>query len=402
MELCTFGFNGHAQLELPFQNEDSKYTPKPDFSGRFNDLQILWASWCDATSNLPQPSLLCHSPSKFLVVVWQDLIKHPCKIHYTGSGLTTTQTAYFKKLENQHEKYSQFQFFGAPLSVGLNGILDTSQSTITIFKPDSDIFTTYRPPDNIRIHHIALTSGGTVALVAAHPRYSGTSIASFSSITALQSWLVQNSSAPSPSVLQTFPAMTFKQLVSNATTTTGLTTTGQVYTWTHDSRYPKLLGRPVDPDTPASIPHRIEYFSETIITDIASGGYLTAAISSDGELYLWGQSCPGTVGSLAIFQKSVDDDADEFVKCVELSIGGREAQITRVAVGSGHVIVAAETKKGERAVFAAGQGGCGQLGLSGTPEFLEEFTELKGLRKRKVVEIRASGWSTWVVVKCEK
>lgn len=323
-------------------------------------------------------------------------------MHYTGCGLTPSQTAYFKRLEDHPGEYSQFQFFGAPLGKGLNGILDTCNSSIMLFKPDSDIFPTYRPPDNIRIHHIALTSGGTVALVAAHPRYSGSSIASFPSSEAFQSWLGQDISAPSPSILQTFPAMTFKQLVSNATTTTGLTSTGQVYTWTYDLRYPKLLGRPVDSDTPASIPHRIEYLSETTITSIASGGYLTGAISSDGELYLWGQSCPGTIGSLAIFKLTDDDDADEFVKCVELSIGGREAQVTHVAIGSGHVVVATETKKGERAMFAAGQGECGQLGIGGTPQFVEEFTEVRELRGRKVVEMRASGWSNWVVVECEK
>jgi len=79
----------------------------------------------------------------------------------------------------------------------------------------------------------------------------------------------------------------------------------------------------------------------------------------------------------------------------------KEARVKYVAVGSGHIIVAAEAlgKNGVlRAVFAAGQGESGQLGLGGTPEFIERFVEVEALRGAKLKGLHAAGWSTWVIV----
>jgi alpha-tubulin suppressor-like RCC1 family protein len=240
-----------------------------------------------------------------------------------------------------------------------------------------------------------------VSLVAAHVRYSGSSIASFPSLKALQAWLSKETSAILPKMLQTFPSTTFSQLLGNATTSIALTEAGEVFTWTQDPRYPKLLGRVADADTPANVPHQIQYLSETNIIQIASGGYLTAALSSDGELFLWGQNCPGTTGCLKVLQQSDEDDVDKFVKCVEITINDKEAKVTHVAIGSGHVIVAAETAgrggRMERAAFVMGQGESGQLGIGRTPELVEEFTEVPGLKGKKVVQMRASGWNCWIV-----
>lgn len=125
---------------------------------------------------------------------------------------------------------------------------------------------------------------------------------------------------------------------------------------------------------------------------------MSAAVSKEGELFIWGQSCPGTTDSLNIFKPGDDEDADLCVKCIELKIDNQEAKAKHVAIGSGHVLVAAEmVESGTSSVFAAGQGECGQLGLGGTPEFVEEFTEVKILSGKKVAQLRASGWSTWIV-----
>lgn len=202
------------------------------------------------------------------------------------------------------------------------------------------------------------------------------------------------------------------QLVSNATTTTALTRDGQVYTWTADPRYPICLGRPSAPDTTSDVPHPVPYLSETKIVKIAAGGYMTAAISDDGELFLWGRACPGTEEELEYFRvKSSSDnggknteeyeDEDEFVKYVPIHVSGREARVRDVAIGSGHILVAAECEVdgvSSRAVLAAGQGESGQLGLGGNPIFVDSFREIPGLDGYEVKCLAAAGWSSWVIL----
>ncbi|KAF2659400.1 RCC1/BLIP-II, partial [Lophiostoma macrostomum CBS 122681] len=182
-----------------------------------------------------------------------------------------------------------------------------------------------------------------------------------------------------------------------------------VYTWTTDRRFPACLGREATADAPAHMPSLIPYLSETRIVKIASGGYMTAALSSDGEFFLWGQACPGTEGELALPKhpdderpereaSTVDDDQDEIVKCVEIKMpGGDEARVVDVAVGHGHILVAVEVGE-DTAVFAAGEGESGQLGLGEAIKFQSDFTEIPGLRGLKVKNMAAAGWSSWVVM----
>jgi len=140
-------------------------------------------------------------------------------------------------------------------------------------------------------------------------------IIGFSSISLFKAWLDTNPIASDLPIPESIPREGFIKVVCNATTSTALTASGEVYTWTHDARYPQCLGR--RPETPehASLPHPIAYLSETKIIDIASGGYMSAALSKDGELFLWGQSCPGIAQTLDILERKNcnDDDQDDFV-----------------------------------------------------------------------------------------
>ncbi|KAF2798923.1 hypothetical protein K505DRAFT_295637 [Melanomma pulvis-pyrius CBS 109.77] len=414
MELYTFGFNGHAQLQLPSPrhqiatSKDNILTPRLALQSQ--SIQVLWSSWCDSliayhisTSTPTQP-----------------------KIVYTGTGLSSIQTTHIEKLAQSTDNISHLQFFGTPLGSGLQGILNTANSEVTFFARDasepSQEISTHTPPKDLSIHHISLTSGGHISLNTTLPGATETNILAFPTLAALIAWLDNTEPNPQPTILSPNPPQLFTQIVSNATTTTALTTTGLVCTWTPDPRYPKLLGRPVSHSTPSTHPHPLPYLSETEIVKISSGGYLTAALSSDGELFIWGQACPGSTSTLSILdgelpshpEDSVSDphahvadheaDQDEFVRCVELKIRGREARVTHVAVGSGHVIVAAESAGGrnvERSVFAAGQGESGQLGVGAVLEFTEGFREVEWLRGRKVLAVEVEGWSSWVVAKYE-
>lgn len=212
--------------------------------------------------------------------------------------------------------------------------------------------------------------------------------------------------APTTSIAQFAPT----QLVVNATTATALDEDGRVHTRTTDPRYPACLGRSY---TGTSTFEPVPYLSETRIVKIASGGYMTAAISEDGELFLWGQANPGTEGELGVLHRlGYDIDAEELqgtviwgesmqdqdVKCLNIHIDSRAATAYDVAIGSGHVLVAAKNDIGEHVVLAAGCGEEGQLGLEKPCLFQEEFEEAAALRGKRVIQLVAAGWSSYVVV----
>jgi alpha-tubulin suppressor-like RCC1 family protein len=200
------------------------------------------------------------------------------------------------------------------------------------------------------------------------------------------------------------------QLVVNATTATALCSSGQVYTCTTDPRYPSALGRPY---TGTSTFEPVPYLSETRIKKIASGGYMTAAISEDGELFLWGQSNPGTEEELGVLQRLdyvadaaleketlIRGDAvqDDDVKVLNICIDGRSAIAYDVAIGCGHILVAAEDETGEYVVFAAGCGAEGQLGTGRMVEYEKFFTEVVALRGKCIKQLAAAGWSSFIVI----
>jgi hypothetical protein len=200
------------------------------------------------------------------------------------------------------------------------------------------------------------------------------------------------------------------QLVVNATTQTALDQDGRVYTRTTDPRYPACLGRA---HTGTSVFEPVPYLSETRITKIASGGYMTAAVSADGELFLWGQANPGTKGELGVLHRlehasdveegkltTIRSDAmtDDDVRCLVIYIQGKEAMAYDVAVGFGHILVAARDDLGNRVVFSAGCGPEGQLGVDSFREFCEDFCEVEALRNKEVVHMKASGWTSLVVI----
>jgi hypothetical protein len=92
-------------------------------------------------------------------------------------------------------------------------------------------------------------------------------------------------------------------------------------------------------------------------------------------------------------------EQDELVKCLDVRVAGKEAIVSDVAVGFGHVLVAAEVPGGgERAVLAAGSGTDGQLGLGMNVQFQGEFQEILTLRGKRVVQLVAAGWSSALVV----
>ncbi|KAH7122400.1 regulator of chromosome condensation 1/beta-lactamase-inhibitor protein II [Dendryphion nanum] len=389
MDLYVFGFNGHGQLD---PSKANILLPTKTLSGA--TISIHWTSWSDALITT-RPTNSPRNP--------------PPEIVYTGTGLNTNQLTQLTQLTHFFSR-PPTKFFTSDLSDSLRGTLSPPTRKVTFFTSDqtptpkapiSDIIP-FKPNSNIE--HISTTGGGTTyitLLPLSNFAFGRTYITHFHSLWDFRTWL--RDAVPGPVSTHQIPSCT--QLVSNATTTTALTGDGQVYTWTADPRYPRCLGRVADASEPPGNPHVVPYLSETKVRKVTAGGYMTAAISEDGELFLWGQACPGTDGELEVLRMNMgDEDEDDYVKCVPIYIDGREARVKDVAIGSGHIIVAAEVELDgvcSRAVFAAGQGESGQLGMGIKLNFTEAFERIEGLDGREVMDLAAAGWSSWVLLKRE-
>lgn len=115
------------------------------------------------------------------------------------------------------------------------------------------------------------------------------------------------------------------------------------------------------------------------------------------------ESCTTTTTTTGI---SVEGEQDEFVQCLRVMIQGQEARVYDVAVGHGHVVVAAEVvmvepkgRVGKRTVFVAGDNNRGQLGPGIAKGFRSHFEEVVALRDKRVMQLAAAGWTTLVVTK---
>jgi hypothetical protein len=81
------------------------------------------------------------------------------------------------------------------------------------------------------------------------------------------------------------------------------------------------------------------------------------------------------------------------------------ARVTHVAVGMAHIVMSLEenTKKGEklRAVWTAGRGQAGQLGIGVKLDFQDDFTDVDAFKGKKIKDIKCEAFSTWVLVERE-
>ena len=342
-------------------------------------------------------------------------------------------------------------FFGEPFADGLKGMVSSadklveksSTENLHLFgepdskqPPDSDVRATIsmRLPAHVTIKQIAVASSGCVAAVIEglddiehrlqeQTHSANRLVLTFDDMEAFRDWiggtpeeLAKGAEAMAEKRRCQPLASPAAQLVASTTVFTLFTQDGRVLTWATDPRYPSCLGRPGAPDgVPFDLPGQVEYLSETRVRKVASAGWMTAAVSDDGELYVWGTATPkdtGTRNEVSVLRKPENDEEDDFVRVADVRIDGREARVVDVAVGEGHIVVAAEATKDAKndawadrktrsAVFTAGEASHGQLGLGVLPpgtRFIPELTEVPGLRDKKVLALTAAGWSTWVVV----
>ncbi|KAH9865047.1 hypothetical protein IAQ61_008993 [Plenodomus lingam] len=403
-QLFTFG----TSPATPASAEPGANTQAPTPSLTAQALKIVWTSWCDA------------------VILTQDGSEE-WELVYRGSGLTSKQQDHLKQSAHLRRAFNTrdmvVKFFGSAMHDGLRGYVIASsgdgarENCILLFATDVEIeageqeVRGYDIGGVNTILDVKMQSGGQV-LVGVRERGSCQEcVVCLRDVGELRKHLEYDGVELGGRELVSLASAVPVQWEMNATTSTALMPDARVYTYTSDPRYPRCLGRP---DDGIHVFESVPFLSETEIVKIASGGYLSATLGSDGELYLWGQVCPGSTGKLAVLEEAaclnqsrsaratgifVQGDQDELVKCLQVQIDGHEARVYDVAIGHGHIVVAAEAvdlgrSKRKCAVFAAGENSQRQLGPGLPNEFSGEFEEIVGLRDKRVTQLAAAGWST--------
>jgi len=401
MELFVFGHQARDPTTLP---------------AKAPSIKVLWSSWCDAVILTADP-----------VDQW--------RVQYMGTSLIPSQADHLNTCQELvsalRGQDAQVNFFGSAMHDGLRGYVVSDlnhrrggQDSLVLFATDVEIedgqeeIQRYNISGDATIYDVKLLSTGHVQCSTRTRSTGDEQIIQLQDLAALKRHLLEtngwkpSSTPPTPASVPLATSMPL-QWGANATTTTALMSDARVYTSTFDPRYPKCLGRPYTPGR--SIYEPIPYLSEIGIANITSGGYLSGAVGLDGELYVWGQMCPASLGKLAVLEGPMEGsdssrktgvdcegEQDEFVQCLRVRIQGREARVYHVAAGHGHVVIAAEAVKSEGdggacTVFVAGDNSRGQLGPGIPKGFVGKFEEVVMLRNKRVIQVVAAGWSTLVV-----
>ncbi|CAK4034687.1 Hypothetical predicted protein [Lecanosticta acicola] len=222
--------------------------------------------------------------------------------------------------------------------------------------------------DSPLLGNVCYSSSGRVALSFKQaPNSNLCHVAEFACLEIFQRWFAD------PSSLSNYPQCHYmlpgrpKQLLASTGTFILLMENGEVFTW-GDGRY-QSLGRPVTGDGAVSAdkPGALEALGGLQITKVATGGWMNAALSKDGALYVWGTTSPEAAGGIECLGAS---DSGE-VSLVEIpDSNGEPLDVLDVALGDNHIAVGVEGGR----LFMVGDNQNGQLGLD-EKDFIADWRE---------------------------
>ncbi|KAI9697303.1 MAG: hypothetical protein M1836_004867 [Candelina mexicana] len=388
-ELYACGFNGHNQLRigpLPLEAPEDLHSFQKIVAG--NDIAVKYTGWSTVCKIRNQKRLREMLTTSLGVVDAELILLGPL----CSSSLDGSTTSWDAAL-GLHQK-DAIAFFGDHR--GILGLLASDgQIQATSGHRPKQLVINNDSKSELKIRHIAIAGNEKVVAYCSqkHSDHAlSPTILEFPSFQALLDWKV-NLSNPSFSQLLLPPELanvSIVTLLSNFTSFTLLTTSGNVYTWGDPRHF--SLGRNPTSSSPATAPHLVDFLGGIPIRKIASGGWITAALSYENDLYLWGGR-PGEkhrIKDLPDLPRQGIDEAE--VKLVDIDGG---VDIVDVGVGDGHVVVLCRDGR----VFAVGRGENGQLGV-GVRKFEEEWMEIRldlGERKR-VVGVYGGAWSSFLMV----
>ena len=263
---------------------------------------------------------------------------------------------------------------------GFIGCLDSEGRVLLLHSSGADGKTTLVPAGDSEappISNLALAGNERIAVTFKQaPNARLTHIAEFASFDKFKKWHSEPSSAENyPAAHHMLPGRP-KQLLANGANFILLMEDGEVYTW-GDPRF-RTLARPIaGPDAvPADKPGIVDALGGLKIASIQCGpgvGWLASALSEDGALYLWGTLMPGEDGVI----RCLSDAGPGEVALVEVipETNAEPVDIISAAVGRNHVLVVTHDGR----VFAVGDNGNGQLGMTRERPFVEDWTRVPSL-----------------------
>lgn len=263
---------------------------------------------------------------------------------------------------------------------GLIGCLNSEGRVLLLHGAEADGETTLAPTGDSEappISNLALAGNERIAVTFKQaPNARLTHIAEFASFDEFKRWHSEPSSAENyPPAHHMLPGRP-KQLIANGANFVLLMEEGEVYTW-GDPRF-RTLARPIaGPDAvPADKPGIVDALGGLKIASIQCGpgvGWLASALSEDGALYLWGTPMPGEDGAI----RCLSDAGPGEVALVEIipEPNVEPVDIISAAVGRNHVSVVTD----DGHLFAVGDNGNGQLGMTKERPFVEDWTRVPSL-----------------------
>ncbi|KAK0259219.1 hypothetical protein LTS09_006043 [Friedmanniomyces endolithicus] len=273
------GLNAHSQLQKDTTDDVHRFTPMELPSDEPGEADMLFPGWSNT--------------------VFQNGIR------VWSQGFQNLETT----ISNESDKDGGHPHTAFGNHEGLLGLLSPS-GDLSVVSPAPEsapstlkLITTDASP---AIRHIALAGTDRIAVTFRQaPNGRLCHVAEFANLEKFLAWYRDPSNADSYPDKHHMLAGRPKQLLANMSSLLLLMEGGEVYTW-GDARY-QSLGRSVvgEGATEADRPGIVEALGGLRIAKLATGGWLSAALSEDHALYLWGAASePGCEGSIKCLREA--------------------------------------------------------------------------------------------------
>lgn len=225
------------------------------------------------------------------------------------------------------------------------------------------------------LSHVARAGSGRVAVTFKQaPNAKLTHVAEFASLEDFRRWHADPAGEGNYPAAHHMVGGRPKQLRANAANFVMLMEEGDMYTW-GDPRFRTLARATTGKGSvPASQAGAVEALGGLKLTKVACGaghGWLCAALSEDGAVYIWGAALPGGEGEIKCLKQA---GAGEVV-LVELPAADDNAEpedVVDIGVGTNHIAVV--TANGR--LYVVGENRNGQLGLGSEQASFADWTEV--------------------------
>ncbi|KAK4903245.1 hypothetical protein LTR27_000173 [Elasticomyces elasticus] len=307
------GLNAHSQLQAGTQADVRKFAPTKDSPALQEGVDVLFAGWSTTVFS---------SGNK----IWTQGFQ---LISSTLGGNAAHEDIQIRSVIGDHD--------GLLALLSTSGDLYTVSSSSDAQSPTLQLMTTESSPS---IALVALSGTSRIALTFKQaPNGNLCHIAEFNTLDRFLAWYRDPSDSDCyPDRHHMLPGRP-AQLLANTASFILLLENGEVYSW-GDPRH-QSLGRAINGEgaKKKDEPGLVEALGGLKITKIAAGGWMSAAISEDGALYLWGAAgAPGHDRSIRCLREA---GAGE-VALVKLLASAHDEplDVIGVAIGDAHVAVA--------------------------------------------------------------